>query len=313
MSSTRQTKAVSDCVVVALNIKIWCGEVTLRRNEDLAGVSGLPPKELVSDGSKRVIDPKHLTPLESQRRVVARELADMGVATPMGFIIAPEREAEVYSFMAEREQKFADARQHLLDNFDRFCLEWEEKEGNAPFQGLLRRNRPLASDVAKSCHFDYAVYKVEPVASQAGAERFAAVASTTTNALIADIASSADSILRKSFLGKSKAQERSVNLVRRLVAKLQGFAMFDPRIGPTADALTSVLDGLPKAGPVDASGVMVIIALLKSIINPDDLLAVGQRMLADAEEVDPTSPAPSKSPAPAVEDSTTSIADAVVF
>lgn len=301
------SKALSDVIVVSPVIRIWSGQVTLRRDEDLSTASGLPPQALVSDGAKRVIDPKALTPLESQRRTVNRDLARLGIRSPMGYLIAPSRETEVHEEMDIRKQRFNAARDDLVNSYGALCTQWEAK--NPGFETLLRRNRPEARDIAAACDFDYAIYKVEAVASERGMERFNAVAKATTSSLAEDIASNARLILKNSFDGRESVTQRAVNVVRELVLKLEGFTMFDPRILPTAQALDCVLRDLPKSGPLDTSQTLILGAMLRSMTDPEQLLQIGEASGRDeSSEENETLPAP-----PPVRATRESAAAAVLF
>lgn len=283
MSNTSNSQALSDVIVVVPVIRIWSGQVTLRRDEDLNTASGLPPKTLVSDGGKRVIDPKALTVLETQRRCVNRDLAQLGIKSPMGFLISPEREKEVHEEMERRRGLFENALGDLIASYDRLCTEWES--ANPGFESFLRRNRTLASDVQRACSFTYATYRVAPVDSDVGKEQFEEVAKSATHSLVEDIASNASAILKESFDGKEKITQRTVGVVRELVRKLRGFSMFDPRILPTADALDKVLSGLPKTGSLDTIETLILRAMVKSMTDADQLLKIPQNVEEAQNEV----------------------------
>lgn len=266
-------QALKESIILVPQIHIWSGQVTLNRTEDLSTASGLPPKTLVSDGSKRIIDPQALTPLETQRRAVNRDLARMGVVSPMGYLITNDMEAEAHKLVEERRTKFDAARADLINNFDRLCHEWEQK--NPGFEELLRRNRPDVSAVAAACNFDYAMARMEAVDSDLGRERFEAAAKATTSAVIENVCSSASGILKNSFEGRDRVTQKAVNVVRELVAKLRGFAMFDARIIPATDALERTISQVPKTGPLDGAQTLIISTMLQAMAEPDKLLSMG--------------------------------------
>lgn len=279
------TEALSNVVVVVPVIRIWSGQVTLRRDEDLNTASGLPPKTLVSDGGKRIVDPKALTTLESQRRCVNRELASLGVRSPMGYLISPDRETQVHEYMVGRKANFETSLDTLVNTYDRLCSDWEAQ--NPGFEGFLRRNRPSAKEVQASCSFAYATYKVAPVDSAVGQEQFAEVARSATSSLVEDVAANADAIL-KEIGNRDRVTQRTISVVRELVRKLRGFTMFDPRILPSAMALERVLEGLPKNGPLDTTDTLILGAMLRSMTDPNQLLNLGnshEQVLDD--EVEP--------------------------
>ena len=51
------SNALNDVVVVSLDVRIWSGRKKLRP-EDLTASGRLPPKDLVSLGSKKIFDPE---------------------------------------------------------------------------------------------------------------------------------------------------------------------------------------------------------------------------------------------------------------
>lgn len=267
-------KALQNVIVITPDIRIWSGRVSVKRNEDLISASGLPPEQLVSDGAKRVIDPKVLTPLESHRRCVSRYLARVGIRSTMGYLIQPEKEQEVHDELARRQAQFDDAKAELIAGYDALVRTWETKIPG--FEGLLRRNRPNAIEVAAACEFDYATYRLVEAESEEGKQRFEAVGKAATSALVADVTTSAASLYRDSFQGKQKVTQRAVNVVRELITKLRDFSMFDPRVGPTADALEKVLKDVPHKGPLAPTETLIVGALLRSMRDPDELLRHGR-------------------------------------
>lgn len=277
-------QALQSVVVITPAIRIWSGRVTVKRHEDLTTASGLPPEALVSDGAKRVIDPKHLTKLESQRRCVDRYLARVGIRSAMGFLIQPEMEAEVHEELQKRQIAYNESKADLVSNYDRLCREWEQAIPG--FETLLRRNRPSAIEVAASCEFDYATFRITEAESDEGKRRFESVGKAATSALVADVTQSAARLLKESFKGRSTVTQRAVNVVRELVAKLRSFSVFDPRLGPAAEALEKVLEGVRSKGPLDPTDTMIVGALLRSMVDPDELLQAGsnQSAVADSNE-----------------------------
>lgn len=274
-------QALQSVVVITPAIRIWSGRVTVKRHEDLTTASGLPPEALVSDGAKRVIDPKHLTKLESQRRCGNRYLARVGIKSHMGYLIQPDKEAEVHAELKERQIAFDEAKADLISNYDQLCRQWEQTIPG--FEALLRRNRPSAIEVAAACEFDYATYRLTEAESDEGKRRFEAVGKAATSALVADVTQSASKLLKESFKGRSTVTQRAVNVVRELVGKLRSFSVFDPRLGPAAEALEKVLDGVRSKGPLDPTDTMIVGALLRSMVDPDELLQTGSTRSAVAD------------------------------
>lgn len=274
------TKLLTEAIIVTPLIDVWSGEVTVHRDVDLPGSADLPPTRIYSDGRKRVINPKVIAKLQSQRRMTQQDLTKFGFRNPVGYIIAPDKEQDLYEALEARKQAFEDAKADLIQNLDVYYAEWEQEPEAAPFTAFLKRNRPDAARVAAACNYDFAVFRVAPVDSPLGQQQFEAVAKATVPALMQDIASAAKDIVKSSIGDKSKVTQRALIPVKALVSKMRSFCMFDPRILPTADALQQVIDGLPRTGPLSDAETLILRSMLASISDPDNVLAAGERLLA---------------------------------
>lgn len=280
------SSVLSDAIVVACLIDVWSGKITVIRDQDLDDTArtNLPPHAIYSDGQKQIINPKVLAKLETPRRMAQRDLVSLGFRSPLGYIIAPQREQELYDRLEVRRQEFEAGKQDIIQNLAQYYDEWERE--NPGHEAFLRRKRPNASEVDLRCRFDFAVYRVMPVESEHGQQRFEAVAQATVPSLVRDIASNAGSILKSSFAGKARVTQRQLGAVRDLVAKLKGFSMFDPRVLPSAQALEAVLSKLPHTGPLDPMETTIVGSMLRSLSDPDEVLAISARQFLAGVDTD---------------------------
>src|SRR5690606_7382226 len=134
--------------------------------------------------------------------------------------------------------------------------------------------------------FDYAPFKLSESDSEEGKARFESVGKAATSALITDVTTSAANLFRDSFKGKQSVTQRAVNVVRDMIEKLRAFSMFDPRVGPAADALEKVLADVPKKGPLGPMDTMIVGGLLRSMSDPEALLSAGADNGGVVEEED---------------------------
>ena len=72
------SNALTDVIVVSLDVRIWSGRKKLRP-EDLTTSGRLPPKDLVSLGSKKIFDPKALKPFVDVKRRAETRCQAIGV------------------------------------------------------------------------------------------------------------------------------------------------------------------------------------------------------------------------------------------
>ena len=287
---TNQTPASSvlaKAIIVVSLIEVWSGKITASREADLDATTstGLPPHDIYSDGQKQIIDPKVLAKLETQRRMAQRDFVKLGFATQLGYIIAPGHEDELYALMNERRKAFELALDDLTSNLDSHYADWEKKHPG--HESFLRRKRPTATEVKARCKFNIAVFRVAPVDSEIGQHNFEAIAKTTVPALVQDIANNAGALLKGSFSSMARVTQRQLGSVRDLVAKLKGFSMFDARILPSAEALETVLAGLPHTGPLTPAETTMVAAMLRTLSDPTEVLAIGARHFANADASSP--------------------------
>jgi len=275
------TQILSDAIIISLDIRVSSGSRTIGSDEAIPGVNGKPPAHLVANGRTRYIDTKAFNPLETIRRGAARDLETIGVKTPIGYVVPPQKEAEAYAAMDQRKLEFVAALATLKQDFDGYCSEWEQKPENAAYEVLIQHRRPTADQSVAFCGFEYAAYRAAPVESEKGKSQFASMANATVSAIAIDIAANAEKIA-EIVGGKERVTQRTVSSVKELISKLDSFAMFDKRIGPAADALRQIVSTFPQVGPLDAANTLILGSMLQSIADPASLLAIGKRALDQA-------------------------------
>ena len=114
----RREQRANDVIVVSLDVRIWSGRKKLRP-EDLTASGRLPPKDLVSLGSKRLCDPDALQPfLQLKRRAEARCQA-VGVRFARAFAIPKAAAKPVLSDLNSLAEQFRQARAAFLADLRR--------------------------------------------------------------------------------------------------------------------------------------------------------------------------------------------------
>src|SRR5271167_99730 len=117
------SNALHDVIVVSLDVRIWSGRKKLRP-EDLTASGRLPPKDLVSLGSKRLCSPDALQPfLHLKRRAEARCQA-VGVRFARAFAIPQAAAKPVLSYLNSLALQFQQARAAFLSTYDEELARW---------------------------------------------------------------------------------------------------------------------------------------------------------------------------------------------
>lgn len=280
MTITVDTTNIGGLVLYHPIIEIWSGTVKVRRDVDLADASSsLPPPEIISDGRKRLVPTDPLKPLLNVRKGVERLLKGVGFPF-MGGVAIPESEtSHVEAELPKLQQAFSDALDDLCANLDLWYARLEAQ--HPQWQGLLRASRLTPSEVRSRCKFDIAAFKAampDASASREASQRFGRFAEAAFPDLLKDIAGRAQAMLDTSFSGRVEVTQRQVTPVRNLVAKLDTFGFLDHRVTPMADALAAQLTLIPATGPLDPAQTSMVVSMLKTLSDPEAILANGEEL-----------------------------------
>ena len=287
---TTTTKASPEALfdggsVVALDIRIWSGASVLHRDQDLPAIAGkLPPKELVADGTKRVIDPAVLNPLDACRKRAEATLKRVGVQFLGGYFVAESELAAALAAIADIEREFGELAQHLADHLDEHFSAWEAR--HPAWSALLRSARLTPAQVRARCAFGAVTYKVTPPTNADHAQGVVNAIASFEDEVIADAAKEAGRILRSTFTGRMAAVgQRALRPVRALAKKVASLAFAGPRVAALAQQVGQMLASMPATGNLGDEEVRVVVE--------------GLFALADGEPIGPaTVPAALEAPEP---------------
>lgn len=272
-------------VMISSNIQIWSATTKVEREHDLPDVSAdaLPPKQLVTDGRKTLIDSKELAPLENVRKSIERFLKQKGFSfMGSGIAVTQERAAEFLQVLPMYRQQFADALDELCQNLNASYEAQEEKFPDWAF--MLGQARMTEAQVRQRCRFGINIYRMsmpEPGTPDSPANAcFKDMAEQALPSLMESIRADAASQLEK-VRGKSKMIQSQLLGVRSLVEKMEGFAFLDPTVGPAAAALTEILARMPTTGSLSMTNTTLCVSVLEMLVSPHQLLANGRAALED--------------------------------
>lgn len=288
------TDPLQGLVIVTSDIRIWSGGVKLTREGDLSTVRDkLPPSAMVSDGRKNLVKPSALAPFHAIRKRLERLLSRQGFRLMSDAFAVPE--AEIDSIIREMdtlEEEFNEAvpvflndlPAHYQAQMDEFP-EWSEQ---------LKSGQLEESKVAERLRFSAGVYKIappDPVNAESKLNRqYSNVVNSAVPALLNDIAAKAETLL-KGPVGKRQCVTQVQHAqVRKLVERLEAFSFLDYRVGPTAEALTSMLDCVPRLGSLTPGNTAVIRVVVEQLADPETLLEVfeaSDEPVNDANTVSP--------------------------
>lgn len=305
--------------LVALDIRVWGGAAAISREQDLPQVAGaLPPKELVADGDKYLVDPRVLRGLEALRQRAAAVLKGIGAPLLGGRFIPDAKVDETLAALATIETDFSVAVDNIASDLPRHYAEWEAK--HPAWAGLLRSARITPDQFRARCRFGAVVCKVASPHGAAAAG-LAAAASSFDEDVCEEARTEAARILKDSFTGRtSPAGQRALRPIKALGEKLAGLRFVGPRVGAMADAIAVLLASLPTQGNLADNEVAQVVQALEQIRTgsvpiPSATLGV-LPMPASAPQAEPEEPEPAREDAhqpPPIEQETPVFQPTILF
>jgi len=228
--------------VVMLDITTWTGRKVLSKaDRERLGVSA--PDEIVSIGHKRIIDPKAIAVFGTLKKRAERACGKRGVRFLGGYAVPISEVPKLLTELAEIKREYEQEREHLNDRIGSLTAKWADE--HAEWRDILG-----GSAGAHNLRFSYHSVMVAPVE---GDNMTAEAAGQLGNRLFQEVARDIRAFWDKSLKGRETVTQKALRPLRAVMEKIEGMAFVDPRAVPLADYIKSVLDSMPKAGPLDQS------------------------------------------------------------
>ena len=135
-SPVKEIDTLSKLLLVDLNVSIWSGRKKLRTEDLGAGVT-LPPSELASLGSKKIINSDELKEFENLKRRAVRLLELNGVRFLGGYGLPDEVAPEVAAELEDIKRKFEDQRVAFIKAYDSNFDAWVNKWANPQWRSAV--------------------------------------------------------------------------------------------------------------------------------------------------------------------------------
>ncbi|HFB97688.1 MAG TPA: DUF3150 domain-containing protein, partial [Bryobacterales bacterium] len=229
----------------------------------------IPPERLAHLGVKRVFDPEKLKWAREIYNRAYRACLLVGTRWAGGFLVPlqalPGLEAELSSLRDEWEAK----KGAFLVRYDEDLEAFLQEAG--PWADMIRRAVLPRGVVEAKFRFGWMTLAVRPPEglSEAAEQAMEEAAGRVADGLWAEVGDEAREIYERVVvnvlarpLAERKLRKSTVERVRRLVAKVQGFVFLDPRVAAFADRARQVLDAIPKGKGAEGLQVDALCALI---------------------------------------------------
>jgi len=152
--------ALHDVMMVALDVRIWSGRKKLRP-EDLTATGRLPPRELVSLGSKRLCSPDVLQPFLQVKRRAETRCQAVGVRFARAFAIPRGAAKPLLSSLNSLADQFQQARTAFLSTYDEELARWSAQYPG--YERLIATELLPKAVVASRFAFGYEVFAINAI------------------------------------------------------------------------------------------------------------------------------------------------------
>ncbi|MDT4332711.1 DUF3150 domain-containing protein [Methylomonas sp. MS20] len=276
------TQLILDQVVlIKVDATIYGARKKLNKEDlVLADGSKLPPEDLASLGSKRLLDPDRLSVFNRLKKEAERICLRVGTRFLGGFIVPVAAAAQVTAELDRIAGDFAQARVEFLDGYDAAVQDWMVK--HPEFAGIIETAIDSVALVATRLTFDYLVVSValpEQLPKQE-VERLENKIGSLSEQMFHEIAVDANLLVEQSLLGKEQVTRNALRPIKRIRDKLDGLSFLDHRVAPVVATIDDLLGKIPIRGSIEGGLLQEILATAMLLADPDKTRRHGEGLLA---------------------------------
>ncbi|MGY6274011.1 DUF3150 domain-containing protein [Methylomonas sp. MgM2] len=277
-----QTQLILDQVVlIKVDATIYGARKKLNKEDlVLADGSKLPPEDLASLGSKRLLDPDRLSVFNRLKKEAERICLRVGTRFLGGFIVPVAAAARVTAELDRIAGDFAEARAEFLDGYDAAVQDWMVK--HPEFAGIIEKAIDSVALVATRLTFDYLVVSValpEQLPKQE-VERLESKIGSLSEQMFHEIAVDANLLVEQSLLGKEQVTRNALRPIKRIRDKLDGLSFLDYRVAPVVETIDDLFGKIPNRGSIEGGLLQEILAMAMLLADPDKTRRHGEGLLA---------------------------------
>ncbi|WP_342632822.1 DUF3150 domain-containing protein [Marinobacter alkaliphilus] len=283
--NTSSVEILEQVVCVSLDVRIWSGRRMLKK-EDLMVQGTLPPSDLVSLGSKKIIDPSELSVFDALKKRMERACLEYGTRFLGGYAVPLERFNELSAELNAVVNEAVEKKKDLLDRYDALIDSWCAK--HPTYESIIRKAAVPSPVVADRISFNWMSFRVNPVMNDdASEDRLETQVKGLGQKLLDEISKEADVIYKRSFKDKQEVTQKIIAPIRRLQKKMVSLSFVDNRIKPLSKEIDDVLDALPKTGKLKGMEFFALRGLMELLSDDDKIRAFSSddAKAADDEEV----------------------------
>ncbi|OAI13192.1 hypothetical protein A1507_17645 [Methylomonas koyamae] len=273
-------------VLIKIQANIYGARKKLRKEDlVLADGSALPPEDLASLGSKRLLDPDQLADFNRLKKAAERHCLRVGTRFMGGFVVPVEHTDAIVGELEKVAQEFAVNKAKFLAGYDDAVRDWIKKHPG--FAGIIEKAIDPMAYVATKLGFDFMVVAIrQPEASSPkDVARLEQQIDSIGGQLFHEVANDAELLLEQSLIGKDQVTRNALRPIKRIRDKLDGLSFLDYRVAPIVTWIDGVLQEIPNRGAIEGALLQEIMAMTMLLADPDKLRRHGEGLSSNPPKV----------------------------
>jgi hypothetical protein len=269
-------------VLVKVEANIYGARKKLKKEDlVLADGSKLPPEDLASLGSKRLLDPDRLTVFNRLKKEAERICLRVGTRFLGGFVIPSESAAGITLELERIAQDFASAKAEFLAGYDAAVTDWVVR--HPEFAGIIEQAVDSVEFVSTRLSFDFLIVTVgvPDTLPPEDIARLETKIGSLSEQMFYEISVEANHLIEQSLLGKDQVTRNALRPIRRIRDKLDGLGFLDYRVAPVVGTIDALLARIPDKGAITGSILQEILATAMLLADPDKTRRHGEGLLAE--------------------------------
>ena len=278
---SRETQVILDRVVlIKVDANIYGARKKLKK-EDLMLASGskLPPEDLASLGSKRLLDPDKLSVFNRLKKEAERICLRVGTRFLGGFAVPIESAASITAELDRIALDFAAAKTAFIAGYDAAVKDWVVR--HPEFAGIIEQAVDSVAFVSTRLSFDFLVVSIglPDCLPPVDATRLDSKIGSLSEQMFYEISVEANQLIEQSLLGKEQVTRNALRPIRRMRDKLDGLGFLDHRVAPVVSTIDDLLARIPTKGAIEGSILQAILATAMLLSDPDKTRRHGEGLL----------------------------------
>ena len=278
---SHETQVILDRVVlIKVDANIYGARKKLKK-EDLMLASGskLPPEDLASLGSKRLLDPDKLSVFNRLKKEAERICLRVGTRFLGGFAVPIESAASITAELDRIALDFAAAKTAFIAGYDAAVKDWVVR--HPEFAGIIEQAVDSVAFVSTRLSFDFLVVSIglPDCLPPADVARLDSKIGSLSEQMFYEISVEANQLIEQSLLGKEQVTRNALRPIRRMRDKLDGLGFLDHRVAPVVSTIDDLLARIPTKGTIEGSILQAILATAMLLSDPDKTRRHGEGLL----------------------------------